>query len=549
MWGVEVRPMLSIQRNRLWSQIQSERLVRLGAWGSCLALSILAAGCSADVTRLDGPAFNLSDKGGSSAAPRPIEPMSRRNAGAPMDGGSWPASGPRDADPVTRSALPPPPSSNYATSSNSAANAPAQKFASLPEPTPAPSTMRPYAAPMAQATISARPTPVRTAALSPQPTATGETIEVAQGDSLYGLSKRHGVSLAALMEVNSLTSPNLKPGQKLVLPLVSGAKKPKAREAAPVAAVGVPAGRPNAKVAAPAPAQAVTAAPAAAASDWTGSYTVKSGDSLFAVAKTHKVQPMELQRVNGITDPTKVRPGVVLKVPGSGSGAVEPAAPASIARTTVAAPTVAQAPLTSAPLATAPVAQGTGTAASPKIIGGGTPSPAEQKVAALNGTATDAAPTDAAPAPQSLAKPVAVKTAAIVPVALSAGASAGKFRWPVKGKVISEFGKRTDGTHNDGINVAVPAGTDIQAAESGTVAYAGSELKGYGNLILVRHENGWVSAYAHSDTVLVKRGDAIKRGQVIAKAGKTGTVDQPQVHFELRQGSKPVDPLPHMDKQ
>ena len=94
----------------------------------------------------------------------------------------------------------------------------------------------------------------------------------------------------------------------------------------------------------------------------------------------------------------------------------------------------------------------------------------------------------------------------------------------------------------------MPQGTDVHAAESGRVAYAGNELKGYGNLVLIRHDNGWVSAYAHADQILVKRDDVVKRGQVIAKAGKTGTVDQPQLHFELRQGAKPVDPLPHMEK-
>ena len=119
---------------------------------------------------------------------------------------------------------------------------------------------------------------------------------------------------------------------------------------------------------------------------------------------------------------------------------------------------------------------------------------------------------------------------------------------PAHGPILAGFGKRPDGAHNDGINIAVPAGADIAAAEAGTVAYAGSEIKAYGNLILLRHEGGWVTAYAHADQLLVKRGDTIKRGQIIAKAGATGSVDQPQVHFELRQGSKPVDPAPHMDK-
>ena len=127
-------------------------------------------------------------------------------------------------------------------------------------------------------------------------------------------------------------------------------------------------------------------------------------------------------------------------------------------------------------------------------------------------------------------------------------ADTGRLRWPVSGKVISGFGPRPDGTHNDGVNLSAPMGTDVHAAESGVVAYAGDELKGYGNLVLVRHDNGWVTAYAHADEILVKRGDRIKRGQVIAKVGRTGQVDQPQVHFELRQGQKPVDPSPFMER-
>ncbi len=123
-----------------------------------------------------------------------------------------------------------------------------------------------------------------------------------------------------------------------------------------------------------------------------------------------------------------------------------------------------------------------------------------------------------------------------------------KLRWPVSGRIITGFGQRSDGTHNDGINLSVPLGTSVHAAESGTVAYAGSELKGYGNLILLRHDNGWVTAYAHNDQLNVKRGDKVQRGQVIATAGRTGSVDQPQVHFELRQGSKPVDPVPFLER-
>jgi murein DD-endopeptidase MepM/ murein hydrolase activator NlpD len=124
--------------------------------------------------------------------------------------------------------------------------------------------------------------------------------------------------------------------------------------------------------------------------------------------------------------------------------------------------------------------------------------------------------------------------------------SGNSFRWPVKGRIISGFGTKPDGGHNDGINISVPQGTSVKAAENGVVAYAGSELKGYGNLVLVRHANNWVSAYANNADILVKRGDKVQRGQIIAKAGATGTVSQPQVHFELRKGSRPVDPTKYM---
>ena len=126
-----------------------------------------------------------------------------------------------------------------------------------------------------------------------------------------------------------------------------------------------------------------------------------------------------------------------------------------------------------------------------------------------------------------------------------AGSLAG-FRWPVRGRVIVAFGPKPNGVQNDGINLAVPEGTPIKAAEDGVVAYAGSELKGYGNLVLVRHSNGFVTAYAHASDILVKRGETVKRGQVIAHAGQTGNVTSPQLHFEIRKGATPVDPSQYL---
>jgi murein DD-endopeptidase MepM/ murein hydrolase activator NlpD len=142
------------------------------------------------------------------------------------------------------------------------------------------------------------------------------------------------------------------------------------------------------------------------------------------------------------------------------------------------------------------------------------------------------------------AAPMAEEKEADAPVKASEATGAlPTFRWPVRGKVITSYGAKTNGKSNDGINLAVPEGTPVKAAEDGVVAYAGNELKGYGNLVLVRHSNGYVTAYAHASELMVKRGDNIKRGQVIAKSGQSGEVGSPQLHFEIRKGSSPVDPL------
>jgi murein DD-endopeptidase MepM/ murein hydrolase activator NlpD len=117
-----------------------------------------------------------------------------------------------------------------------------------------------------------------------------------------------------------------------------------------------------------------------------------------------------------------------------------------------------------------------------------------------------------------------------------------EFRWPARGRIIQGF--KSGG--NDGINISVPSGTSVRAAESGTVVYSGDGLKGYGNLVLIKHPNGFVSAYGNNGELDVKRGETVKRGQVIAKSGDTGNVNSPQLHFELRKGSTPVDPTSYL---
>lgn len=117
------------------------------------------------------------------------------------------------------------------------------------------------------------------------------------------------------------------------------------------------------------------------------------------------------------------------------------------------------------------------------------------------------------------------------------------FLWPIEGQVISGFGTKPDGMYNDGINIAAPVGSDVRAAQSGVVAYAGNELRGYGNLVLIRHDDEWMTAYAHNEALLVERGDVVRRGQVISRSGKSGRVSRPQTHFEIRRNGEPQDPL------
>ena len=469
---------------------------------AAMILAAFGAGCSADVARFDSSSFNLNDPPQTTAAATP----------------SGPVRGSSDIDNlVSRSQARGP------YGAGAGAMAPPQRgieMAALPDATPVsqptPPTMPAHGPRVAASQFGSQAAPA-----SPplaQATASGQSIDVQPGDTLYGLSKKHHVSVAALMSVNQLTSPNLKLGQKLALPAAGTLRRPLTRNTQTAAAAALAPAPVTA--AAPATTASIAAPSPDVAAKYTGTYTVKPGDSLYAIARAHKVNFAELQQVNGITDPRRVKPGSTLKIPGGLSGAV---AAADTANAPVAAETKSAIASTTQPTS---------------ILNSG------KQVAALNDKASDAQP-------EAVAAPAAAPAPQREKVAAAASAPAGdtsKLRWPASGKVIAGFGARPDGTHNDGINLSVPLGTEVHAAESGVVAYAGSELKGYGNLVLVRHDNGWVTAYAHNDELLVKRGDKVTRGQVIGKAGKTGTVDQPQVHFELRQGSKPVDPTPYMEK-
>jgi murein DD-endopeptidase MepM/ murein hydrolase activator NlpD len=121
-------------------------------------------------------------------------------------------------------------------------------------------------------------------------------------------------------------------------------------------------------------------------------------------------------------------------------------------------------------------------------------------------------------------------------------ANAPAFRWPVEGRIISGFGPKPAGRFNDGVNIRVPAGTPVKASADGTVAYAGDAIPGFGNLLLIRHAGGWVTAYGHNEALLVERGKAVKAGEVVARSGATGQVSEPQLHFEIRRGRTAIDP-------
>jgi murein DD-endopeptidase MepM/ murein hydrolase activator NlpD len=172
--------------------------------------------------------------------------------------------------------------------------------------------------------------------------------------------------------------------------------------------------------------------------------------------------------------------------------------------------------------------------------------PAEKKVAEKKTPEKVAKADERKPAAeerrQVASAPAAAPAAEPAAVAEKPAADKPEFRWPARGRIIQGFKSGA----NEGINIAVPEGTQVKAAESGVVAYAGNELKGYGNLVLIRHPNGYVSAYAHNGEVAVKRGENVKRGQTIAKSGQTGNVASPQLHFELRKGSTPVDPTSYL---
>ncbi len=422
------------------------------------------------------------------AAAQPMPPALVANAGPGDSSNSTIPLGPSSR--VTTSDLPPPPS--YPAETVTAWNDPGDTAISQP--------------------------PAR------EPRQIGTTITVSEGDTLYSIARRANVPVSAIAAANGLTTEShLRTGQSLLVP---SPDFPTAGRGAPPQNLGViresdrsgatrlaERDRSDNRGSTPPRDNRLAAAPA---NTGTGEHVVRNGETMYSLAIAYGVTPTALATANGMTPSDTLRVGQRLAIPGGrgGQAAVAAAQPAN-------GPERSGEPVREARL-----------------------TPPQQDPTRV---ATDAGPA------------VTVPTTAVTPGQQTANASPNQpvaadepstngttFRWPVRGRIISGFGAKPGGERNDGINLAVPSGTSVKAAEAGTVIYSGNEIAGYGNLILIRHAGGWVTAYAHNSEVMVNRGDKIQRGQIIAKAGATGSVSSPQVHFELRRGQTPVNPLDYL---
>jgi murein DD-endopeptidase MepM/ murein hydrolase activator NlpD len=324
----------------------------------------------------------------------------------------------------------------------------------------------------------------------------GTPVVVAPGETIASMSHRYKVPTQAIMQANRITDPaTIQPGQRLVIPryVNHGGPAKLAHAALPRNASAQP---------------AVAAAPSGP-----GEHVVASGETLSLIAHRHRISIRELTAANGITPETPLKIGMRLTIP------AKPVQVASQGASQVAGQVAKNA--SGAPAAAA---------AKTQQVAQMKPGPTLQSIKSTEPVAS-----------ARIATPVQTDDS-------SPAAAAGmpSFRWPLRGRVVTNFGAKTSGGANDGIDLAVPEGTAIRAADDGVVAYAGNELKGYGNLVLVRHANGFVTAYANASELNVKRNDQVHRGQVIAKSGQTGTAPTPQLHFEIRKNSAPVDPMQYL---
>jgi murein DD-endopeptidase MepM/ murein hydrolase activator NlpD len=265
------------------------------------------------------------------------------------------------------------------------------------------------------------------------------------------------------------------------------------------------------------------------------SVTVQPGQTLSSIAHAYHVPMQVIAEANRLWPPYRIEAGRTLIIPQTGQPGVSLAA-ASLAAPS--GPKTEDLAATSRPEAILPGRTTPPPAVSPPPAALAPPtSTVSAQPIAPEAPHLEAKTAAAQPAPAATSEPPAATATQPTPAPDSS-----TFIWPVRGHVVAGYGMGRDGTHNDGINIAAPRGAAVEATGGGVVAYAGNELRGYGNLILVKHPNGWISAYAHCDQILVKRGEKVARGQTIARVGSTGNVAEPQLHFELRHGNHAVDP-------
>jgi murein DD-endopeptidase MepM/ murein hydrolase activator NlpD len=256
-------------------------------------------------------------------------------------------------------------------------------------------------------------------------------------------------------------------------------------------------------------------------------YRVQAGDTVYGVARRFAVPVRGVIDANTLRPPYRLRVGQVLRVPSPRRHRVQAGDTVyGVARRYGVDPSqIVSLNRIAAPYAIAP-----------------------GQSLALPAASPAAAPIPSSLATRSLATPSqATPSQAAIPAPPPRAGS--KFLWPVQGRTIAAYGRKKDGLHNDGINIAAPRGATVRAADNGVVAYVGNELRGFGNLILVRHAGGWVTAYAHNQNFLVSRGQTVTRGQPIARIGSSGNVATPQLHFEIRKGTRSVDPRRYLGPQ
>lgn len=268
--------------------------------------------------------------------------------------------------------------------------------------------------------------------------------------------------------------------------------------------------------------------------------TVAAGDTLYSLSRKYSVPVNDLAVMNNISAPFALSVGQKLKVPDLASAPVRTAAAAPVAKTTPAA-TSAQSkygtpPATPKAGAPAKVATPAVATASATKAAASTAPKGGAKNATQNATKTQ----PVKHAQQKISSDPNKKLPSI------AARSSSKFSWPVRGKILSHYGAKSGGLFNDGINIGASRGTAVKAAENGVVAYAGNEVKGMGNLVIIQHSGGWMTVYAHMDSMSVRRGARVSVGQKIGTVGATGKVDQPQLHFEIRKGTKAYNPSSYL---